>query len=40
MKDEWTIKDQLSGEKQHRMLGVHGGVSGDEMVVPLIAVRV
>lgn len=40
MKDEWTIKDQLPGEKQHRMLGVHGGVSGDEMTVPLIAVRV
>ena len=39
MKDDWTIKDQLPGEKQHRMLGVHGGVSGDEMVVPLIAVR-
>ena len=40
MKDEWTIKDQLPGEKQHRMLGVHGGVSSDEMTVPLIAVRV
>ena len=40
MKDDWTIKDQLPGEKQHRMLGVHGGVSSDEMVVPLIAVRV
>ena len=39
MKDDWTIKDQLPSEKQHRMLGVHGGVSGDEMVVPLIAVR-
>jgi hypothetical protein len=40
MKDEWTIKDPLPGEKQHRMLGVHGGISGDEMIVPLIAVRV
>ena len=40
MKDDWTIKDQLPGEKQHRMLGVHGGVSGDEMIVPLIALRV
>jgi hypothetical protein len=40
MKDDWTIKDQLPGEKPHRMLGVHGGVSGDEMAVPLIAVRV
>lgn len=40
MKDDWTIKDQLPGEKPHRMLGVHGGISGDEMTVPLIAVRV
>lgn len=40
MKDDWTIKDQLPGEKPHRMVGVHGGVSGDEMAVPLIAVRV
>ena len=40
MKDNWTIKDRLPGEKQHRMLGVHGGVSDDEMIVPLIAVRV
>lgn len=40
MKDDWTIKDQLPGEKAHRMVGVHGGVSADEMIVPLIAVRV
>lgn len=40
MKDNWTIKDQLPGEKQHRMLGVHGGVSRDEMCVPLIVVKV
>ena len=40
MKDDWTIKDRLPGEKQHRMLGVHGGISSDEMLVPLIAVRV
>ena len=40
MKDDWTIKDQLPGEKPHAMLGVHGGISADEMIVPLIAVRV
>jgi hypothetical protein len=40
MKDNWTIKDWLPGEKRYAMLGVHGGVSDDEMRVPLIAVRV
>ena len=39
MKDNWTIKDWLPGEKRYRMLGVHGGVSADEMRVPLIALR-
>lgn len=40
MKDNWTIKDWLPGEKRYAMLGVHGGVSRDEMIVPLIALRV
>ena len=40
MKDNWTIKDWLPGEKRHRMLGVHGGISGDEMLVPLVALKV
>jgi len=40
MKDNWTIKDWLPGEKRHRMLGVHGGISKDEMLVPLIALKV
>ena len=40
MKDDWTIKDWLPGEKRYSMLGVHGGVSRDEMIVPLLAVRV
>ncbi len=39
MKDNWTIKDWLPGEKHYRMLGVHGGVSRDEMLVPLIVAR-
>ncbi len=39
MRENWTIKDWLPGEKRFRMLGVHGGVSADEMRVPLIAVR-
>ncbi len=40
MKDNWTIKDWLPGEKRYPMLGVHGGVSAAEMRVPLITVRV
>jgi hypothetical protein len=40
MKDNWTIKDWLPGEKRYTMLGVHGGTSSSEMRVPLIAVRV
>ena len=39
MKDDWTIKDWLPGEKRYAMLGVHGGISSDEMNVPLIARR-
>ena len=40
MKDDWTIKDWLPGERRHSMLGVHGGISDAEMLVPLIALRV
>ena len=40
MKDNWTIIDWLPGEKRYRQLGVHGGTSADEMLVPLIAARV
>ena len=38
-KDDWTVKDWMPGEKRHRQLGVHGGVSADEMIVPLIVAR-
>jgi hypothetical protein len=34
MKDNWTIKDWLPGEKRFAMLGVHGGISSSEMRVP------
>lgn len=37
MKDNWTIKDWLPGERRHPMLGVHGGISAAEMRVPLAA---
>ena len=40
MKDHWTITDWLPGEKRHKLLGVHGGISADEMRVPLIALKV
>lgn len=36
MRDDWTIKDWLPGEKRHAMIGVHGGLSAAEMQVPLI----
>lgn len=32
----WTIQDHVAGEKSHPMIGVHGGLSVDEMRVPLI----
>lgn len=36
MREDWTLTDWLPGEKRHRMLGVHAGVSAAEMWVPLI----
>jgi predicted AlkP superfamily pyrophosphatase or phosphodiesterase len=39
MKEDWTIKDWLQGEERHRQVGVHGGLSADEMVVPLVVVQ-
>ncbi len=39
MKDDWTIKDWVPGEKRHPQIGVHAGVSADEMFVPLIVAR-
>lgn len=39
MKDNWTITDWLPGEKRYQLIGVHGGVSHEEMRVPLIRIR-
>ena len=39
MRDNWTIKDWVLGEARHRHLGVHGGLSVEEMTVPLIVVQ-
>jgi hypothetical protein len=34
-----TIKDWLPGEKRYRQIGVHGGLSGEEMLVPLVVIE-
>ena len=39
MKDNYVIKDWLLGEKRYVHIGVHGGVSEQEMHVPLIVVE-
>lgn len=39
MKGRTTIKDWLPGEKRYWDIGTHGGVSHQEMQVPLIVVR-
>lgn len=38
MKGDWTIKDWLPEEKRYDQLGVHGGASEAEMLIPLIHV--
>jgi hypothetical protein len=39
MKDGYAIRDVLPGERRHAQIGVHGGTSEDEMLVPLIVAR-
>ena len=36
MREDWTLLDWVEGEKRYRQIGVHGGVSADEMFVPLV----
>jgi hypothetical protein len=36
MKDHYVIKDWLPYEKRHELVGVHGGVTADELDVPLV----
>lgn len=36
MREDWTLLDWVEGEKRYRQIGVHGGVSADEMFVPLM----
>lgn len=39
MEDGWTVIDHVPGEKTHELIGVHGGLSADEMWIPLIRVH-
>lgn len=39
MRGRSTIKDWLPGEKHYAQIGVHGGLSEDEMRVPLVVVE-
>ena len=39
MRDRYVIRDQLLGETPHPLVGVHGGVSAEEMHVPLSVFR-
>jgi hypothetical protein len=39
MEPGWTIVDHVAGETAHEMIGVHGGLCADEMLVPLILAR-
>ena len=40
MREHYTIKDHLAGEKRHFLIGNHGGITEDEMFIPLIVARV
>ncbi|MHA1561411.1 MAG: alkaline phosphatase family protein, partial [Promethearchaeota archaeon] len=38
MKDNYILRDQLIGEIRHELVGNHGGLSIDELYVPLIII--
>lgn len=37
-RENWTLYDWLPGEARYPMLGVHAGVSAEEMLIPLVAI--
>lgn len=39
MKENYVMRDFVKGEKVHYFVGYHGGVSREEMYVPLIVIR-
>ena len=40
MREDYTVKDWLPGEPRHLHIGNHGGMSPDEMYIPLVYARV
>jgi predicted AlkP superfamily pyrophosphatase or phosphodiesterase len=40
MKENYTLKDWVVGEQRHTNIGTHGGISEDEMYVPLILAEI
>jgi Type I phosphodiesterase / nucleotide pyrophosphatase len=40
MQGNYALKDWVAGERKHAQIGVHGGLSADEMYVPLIVAHV
>jgi hypothetical protein len=40
MREDYTVKDWLPGEPRHLHIGNHGGMSPDEMYIPLVHARV
>ena len=39
MRENYAIKDWLTGERRYTHIGLHGGVSAAEMYVPLIVAQ-
>lgn len=39
MRAHCTIKDYLPGEKRHALIGNHGGITDEEMAIPLVVAR-
>ncbi|NNF65902.1 MAG: phosphodiesterase, partial [Gammaproteobacteria bacterium] len=39
MHDNYIIQDTLPGEKRDTLIGVHGGLTPDELTVPLVMVE-
>jgi hypothetical protein len=39
MKDNYAIKDLVLGETRNEWIGHHGGMSEDEMFVPLVIIE-
>ena len=40
LRENYILKDRLPGERAFRHIGVHGGLSEDEVLVPLVYVEV